>query len=305
MDDLIPEFDFCVVDLETTGYSPADGAGIIEVGSVLINDGQIDRTFHEMVDPGHEIPPEITRLTGIQNEDIAGADPVDRVLERFLDFRDEAIFIAHNASFDLGFIKHYGPEKLDDTHVDTVTLARRLFDFESNALTELIREFNLDREDAHRALDDALATAELFLILSREISEPEDYLRCGIPRKIRKHTPYDLDRQLDEHNDVNSPREARPFIRDLLIETDRSVGINKWAKILAGSKSDDVKKYRDNPGYGRLGDWTQRKIKKLLNEMIADGELRRTEGNYPVLEPILNSTENSEPLSTDSGSEPF
>lgn len=296
MDDLIPELDFCVVDLETTGYSPQSGAGIIEVGSVRIENGRIDRTFQEMVDPGHDIPPKITQLTGITNDDVRGADPVDDVLDRFFDFRDSAIFIAHNASFDLGFIKHYGPGSIDDTHVDTVTLARRLFDFESNALTELIKEFNLERDDAHRALDDALATAELFLIMAREITEPEDYVRCQLPGVIREKSPYNLQRELEADDVITDENEAKEFIHQLILDSDRAVGINKWAKILTGSRGQNIKKYRDNPGYGRFGDWTQSRVKAILNDMIENGQLRQTEDQYPVLEPVLCESTEPDPL---------
>lgn len=305
MKDVIPELDFCVVDLETTGFSPKSGAGIIEIGSVLIRDGRIHKTFQKMVDPGHDIPPKITSLTGITNEDIRGADPVDAVLPQFLNFRDSAVLVAHNAPFDLSFLKYFANESLDDTHVDTLQLARRLFDFNSNALTELIREFGLERNDAHRALDDALATAELFLILAEEVTEPEDYVRCNLPGPVREKSPYDLTSSLTSTEVIRDEDTAKEFIHDLLKQTDRQVGLTKWAKILAGSRGQDIEKYRDNEGYGRLRDWTQQKIKDLLSEMIDEGGIRKLGEHYPVLEPIVNPSEDSDPLPREETGNPF
>jgi len=305
MKEIIPELEFCVFDLETTGFSPESGAGIIEIGAVKISEGRIHKRFQEMVRPGHEIPPKITRLTGIENQDVQDADVINHVLPRFQSFRGNSILVAHNASFDLGFLKHYSEEPIDDTHIDTVRLARRLFQFQSNSLTDLLREFDIARDDAHRALDDALATAELFLILCQEITDPMDYIRCNIPRTIREKSPHEFETNRGDIEVITSEDEARKFIYNVLIQSEREVGLNKWAKIFTGSKSKDVEKYRTHRGFGVLDDWTQKKARNVLEEMIRDGQLRKRGEHYPVLEPVLPKEQTTDQLIGSESEFPF
>ncbi|WP_434582127.1 exonuclease domain-containing protein [Carbonactinospora thermoautotrophica] len=99
------EVTFVVVDLETTGNSPP-GAGITEIGAVKVRGGQVLGEFHTLVDPGTPIPPFITVLTGITDQMVAGAPGIADVLPRFLEFAGGSVLVAHNAPFDVGFLKH-------------------------------------------------------------------------------------------------------------------------------------------------------------------------------------------------------
>lgn len=163
---------FVVVDLETTGTSPASGAMITEIGAVKIRGGQVLGEFHTLVNPGSPIPPFITVLTGITDAMVAPAPLFAEVLPAFLEFcggADETILIAHNAPFDIGFLKAAA-----DAHsyswpnyriLDTVKIARRTLTKDETPnvkLGTLAQYFGLEEPPTHRALDDARATVHIF-----------------------------------------------------------------------------------------------------------------------------------------------
>ena len=100
----LAEVTFVVVDLETTGGSPNDGA-ITEIGAVKVRGGQVLGEFQTLVDPGREIPPYISELTGITSMMVAAAPRIDSVLPAFLEFARGTVLVAHNAPFDLGFLR--------------------------------------------------------------------------------------------------------------------------------------------------------------------------------------------------------
>lgn len=304
---LIPKFSFTVVDLETTGLSPQKGSTIIEIGGVRISDGTIQSTFQEMVNPGQPIPSKITEITGIRQADVEEAPPLDVVLPRFNNFANDSIYIAHNAAFDLKFLKYFRKTQLNNPSIDTLKMSRQLFDFESHALTNLIKEFDLQRDNAHRALDDALATAELFFILAEELSDPGDFYACGLPDCILEQSPAKSILKEMKEKDISSKREAKEHIPDLISNSPEKLGVNKWSRILAGSTSQSVEKYRDHPGFGIMSDFPQTQIREIINSLISTGSLRQTSGAYPVvLAPESGKNENREedPLETTPGS-PF
>ncbi len=123
-----PLFDvtFCVVDLETTGGS-ASGDAITEIGAVKVRGGEVIGEFQTLVNPGAPIPASIVVLTGITQAMVISAPPVEEVLPSFLEFLGDAVFVAHNSHFDLGFLNaaavglDYG--KLPNRTLDTVALA--------------------------------------------------------------------------------------------------------------------------------------------------------------------------------------
>ena len=269
MKNLLPEFSFCVVDLETTGLSPDKGSGIIEVGGVLIEEGRIGDTFEQFTDPGHSIPEEITQITGITNDDIQGAPPTESVLDDFMDFIEDTILIAHNARFDLSFLHTYSPRTIDHDYIDTLRLARQLLDTDKNSLGYLAEQFDLSLENAHRATDDALATAELFLMLTEEIQEPADYFRCKLPGPIMEKAPVNVPEpsvDFSQKNDPGTP--PREWILYGLYELDSSLGVTKMAKILSGSNSQAVEKYDSLQSYGKLETFTQDEIRRAIEEAI-------------------------------------
>ena len=158
---------FVVVDLETTGASPAGGDEITEFGAVKLRGGDCLGTFQTLVNPGVAIPPSITYLTGITQSMVLPAPRVEAVLPGFLEFVGDAVIVGHNVRFDLSFLnfalRREGYGRLPNTFVDTCALARRLVRDEvpNCKLDTLATHFRLATRPTHRALDDALATGEL------------------------------------------------------------------------------------------------------------------------------------------------
>jgi len=203
--------DFCVVDLETTGMNPRRGAEMIEIGAVRIEDGELSDTFHQLVEPRRPVPAHITDLTGITNRMVSGKPSVGEVLPSFVEFAGNAVLIAHNFSFDFSFLDFYHHESFYNDFICTVKLARNVADYESNSLDHLVPQLELDRDDAHRALDDALATGKLFRRLTGKVTEPEDYHRAGIPVCLHQLDPGALAMHVEGIGKRKAHRIARAF----------------------------------------------------------------------------------------------
>ncbi|MCI9568326.1 MAG: PolC-type DNA polymerase III [Lachnospiraceae bacterium] len=160
---------YVVFDIETTGFSPSKNK-IIEIGAVKVTDGVIVDRMDEFVNPKVPIPFEIERLTGINDSMVLEAPEIDVILPRFLEFCGDAVLVAHNASFDVSFISHnavllgipFAP-----TVVDTVALSRALLPSLSRyKLDNVAKALGVSLLHHHRAVDDAEATAGIFLKLS-------------------------------------------------------------------------------------------------------------------------------------------
>ena len=157
---------FCVIDLETTGASPATCA-ITEIGAVKVRGGECLGTFQTLINPGVPIPPEIVVLTGITEAMVMPAPTIDRVLPTFNEFIGGAVLVGHNFRFDTSFLDAaltaHGYPRLGHARVDTCALARRLVrdEMPNCTLATLARRLRLAHQPCHRALDDALATADL------------------------------------------------------------------------------------------------------------------------------------------------
>ncbi len=165
---------FVVFDLETTGRSQADDA-IIEIGAVRIENGNITARFSEFVNPKRNIPARITELTHITDDMVEDADFITGILPRFLEFSKDAVLVAHNASFDVGFIKEncrrLGISR-EFSYLDTMGLARLLLPKLSRfKLDTVAKALNVSLENHHRAVEDAEATAEIFLKLMPMLSD--------------------------------------------------------------------------------------------------------------------------------------
>jgi DNA polymerase III subunit epsilon len=162
----LSDVDFCVVDLETTGGSPADAA-ITEVGAVRYRGGERIGVFHTLVDPRCAIPISITRLTGIDGRCVAGAPTIEAVLPGLVEFLGGCVFVAHNARFDFTFLNaaldRLDYQLLDGPPVCTARLARRIVwpDVPNVRLHTLAQYFSTSVRPCHRALDDAQACAEV------------------------------------------------------------------------------------------------------------------------------------------------
>jgi DNA polymerase III epsilon subunit family exonuclease len=282
---LLPEFEFCVVDLETTGLYPENGSGIIEVGGVKIIDGKIADTFEKLANPGHAIPEEISEITGLTNDDIKDAESTSIVLDEFFDFIGDSIYIAHNARFDLSFLRSYRSEPLQPFYIDTLRMARQLLSTEKHSLDHLADRLNLSLNNHHRAGDDARATAELFLQLTDQISSPEDYFRCKLPKPILEKAPVRVpepDFGLFEGDPIPDVPPTE-WILFGLYELDTTLGVNKLAKILSGSESQAVSEYDSLDSYGKLSSYTQQDIKDAIEKALEEGFVAQSGEQYPVL----------------------
>lgn len=166
---------FCVLDLETTGGS-AHNCGITEIGAVRVRGGEVQGTFQTLINPGVAVPPSITVLTGITSAMVVRAPPVGEVLPAFLEFAGGSVLVGHNVRFDLSFLDaaltQANRAPLAHTRVDTCALARRLVRDEvpDCRLGTLASRFRLNHQPSHRALDDALATADLLHLLLERAS---------------------------------------------------------------------------------------------------------------------------------------
>lgn len=160
--------DFVVFDIETTGFSPTKNR-IIEIGAVKVCGGKIVDRFSTFVDPLVPIPFEIEKLTGITDDMVMGAEQIDVVLPQFLSFCGDCILVAHNAQFDMSFIMENCDRQgisHDFTYVDTVGIARILLPGQKkHTLDAVAKTLGVSLENHHRAVDDAEATAEIFVKL--------------------------------------------------------------------------------------------------------------------------------------------
>ncbi len=159
------EEDFVVFDIETTGFSPIHNR-IIEIGAVRIRGGKIADTFSSFVNPRVPIPFEIEKLTSINDEMVQDAPEIEEVLPAFLKFAEGAVMVAHNADFDMSFIRENAKRqgiRRNDTYVDTVALSRALLPNQAkHTLDAVAKSMGVSLENHHRAVDDAAATAEIF-----------------------------------------------------------------------------------------------------------------------------------------------
>jgi DNA polymerase III subunit epsilon len=168
--------DFVIVDLETTGWAPED-AMITEIGAVLVCGGRVRAQFSSLVNPGTVIPEQVAELTGISDAMVASAPPLATVLPGFLSFAQGCVLAAHNAPFDVGFLtaacKACDVPWPEFKVLDTVDLAHRVLGEEEVAdckLATLATHFNTRIKPRHRALPDALATADVLTALLRRLA---------------------------------------------------------------------------------------------------------------------------------------
>ena len=157
---------YVVFDLETTGFSPVSNR-IIEIGAVKVVNGVIKDRFSTFVNPQVPIPFRIEELTGINDNMVLPARTIEEILPEFLEFVQDAVMVAHNASFDMSFIeencRRLGIEK-EFTSVDTVALARILLpQLNRYKLDTVAKALHISLENHHRAVDDAGCTAEIFV----------------------------------------------------------------------------------------------------------------------------------------------
>lgn len=174
---------YLVVDVETTGSDPTRDE-IIEIGIVTVEDEDIVHCWQSLIRPRRPIPLRISQLTGITPEMVQDAPALETVLPelRELILATPAIMVGHNVRFDIGFLEAALQEKISWGYLDTVHLGRWALPLAKNhRLKTLTEEVKIEHSIQHRALDDARATAELFLLLVKQLREmPLDFLQQAV-----------------------------------------------------------------------------------------------------------------------------
>ena len=173
---LLSELDFVVVDVEATGAKTPPNR-LIELGAYRIRGGRIVDKFLSLVNPEIAIPRFVMALTGISNEMVKSAPVFAEVAPRWLDFVSDSVLVAHNAPFDTSFLNHeisrvYPGHRMVNPHLCTVRLSRRaLPELINHRLDTIASHFSIPIISRHRAGSDALATAEIFLLLLSKLDE--------------------------------------------------------------------------------------------------------------------------------------
>jgi DNA polymerase-3 subunit epsilon len=169
-----PDLVFVAFDLETTGLSPQLDR-IVEIGAVKFIDGREVSRFNELVDPEMAMPAGAVAVNGITDEMLVGKPLIRKVLPEFLEYIRGAVLVAHNASFDLGFVRsamgRLGLGLLPNDFVDTRVMAQKAFPGRANyKLQSLAVDLSVKAVDAHRAEDDARVCQEVFQACLKELN---------------------------------------------------------------------------------------------------------------------------------------
>ena len=165
---------YCVLDLETTGFSPKLEK-ITEIGIMKVKDGKVIDKFSTFVNPEKPIPPRVVEVTNITDDMVRNAETIDKVFPKMLEFIEGSILVAHNAEFDIGFLRHYAKvlgHDFDFTYLDTLSLAQDLFpQYKSYKLGRIAKNLGIKVEVAHRALDDVDTTVKVFNVMIDMLKE--------------------------------------------------------------------------------------------------------------------------------------
>ncbi|AMB98826.1 DNA polymerase III subunit alpha [Aerococcus urinaehominis] len=177
--ELLSDATYVVFDVETTGLSSVYDK-IIEIAGVKMHKGNVIDTFEEFIDPGHPLSRFTTELTGITDAMVAGSRPEAEIMADYAKFCEGCILVAHNASFDMGFInaayRRHGMDEADNPVIDTLELSRFLHpEFKTHGLGPLSKRYNIKLEQHHRAIYDAETTAVLAWKFIQEAQADHDY----------------------------------------------------------------------------------------------------------------------------------
>ena len=177
------ETTFAVFDVETTGLSPHYGDRVCEVGCLRVRGGRVLERFDSLVDPRRSISPGAFRVNRITPEMLRDAPTFDAVAERLLQVMDGAVWVAHNAPFDLGFLSAelglIGQPLPQHPVVDTLMLARRAFHFTSNSLSAVAAVLKISGGPAHRALGDVQTTFGVLEWMRQDLAQRQRVTTLG------------------------------------------------------------------------------------------------------------------------------
>ncbi|WP_110929448.1 PolC-type DNA polymerase III [Bacillus massiliglaciei] len=217
---LLADDTFVVFDVETTGLSAVYDT-IIELAAVKIKDGEIIDRFESFANPHHRLSATTIDLTGITDDMVENAPDVPEVLERFKNWAEDAVLVAHNASFDMGFLnvgyKQMGYPKAANPVVDTLELGRFLYpEFKNHRLNTLCKKFDIELTQHHRAIYDAEATGYLLLKM----------LKDALAKGIEYHNQLN-----DNMGKGNAYQRSRPYHCTLLAQT--QAGLKNLFKLIS------------------------------------------------------------------------
>ncbi|MBP1745093.1 MAG: polymerase alpha chain [Firmicutes bacterium] len=165
---------YCVLDLETTGFSPITEK-ITEIGIMKLEGGKVIDKFSCFVNPEKNIPARVVEVTNITDDMVKDAETIDKVFPKMLEFINGSVLVAHNAEFDVGFLKHNARvlgHDFDFTYLDTLALAKELFPhFKTFKLGRIAKNLGFKVDVAHRALDDVDTTVKVFNVMLEELKK--------------------------------------------------------------------------------------------------------------------------------------
>ena len=184
---------YCVLDLETTGFSFRTEK-ITEVGIMKVKNGEVIDEFSCFVNPEKPIPQRVVEVTNITDDMVKDAETIDKVMPKVIDFVGESVLVAHNADFDIGFLKYNANQlglTLDNTYLDTLRLAKDLFpDFKKYKLGKIAENLGIKVEVAHRALDDVDTTVKVLNVMLKMLKEKGVETLDDITKKIAGEADY-------------------------------------------------------------------------------------------------------------------
>ena len=170
----LEESTYCVLDLETTGISIATEK-ITEIGIMKVKNGEVIDEFECFVNPEKPIPQRVVEVTNITDEMVKDAETIDKVFPKVLEFLGDSIIVAHNAVFDVGFLKHTAKllgYEFDYTYIDTLPLAKDLFpDLKKYKLGKIADSLGIEVDVAHRALADVDTTVKVFNVMLQKLKD--------------------------------------------------------------------------------------------------------------------------------------
>lgn len=241
--------DLAVIDFETTGLSPYKDR-IIEIAAVKMLNGEVHDTFITLVNPKISIPKSIIKMTGITNDMVKSAPTIDYIMPELITFIAGLPVAAHNAPFDIGFLEANCNDSINLTIIDTLLLSRKYFPhFENHKLDTIRREMHISSDDAHRALSDCLATAQVYLncrqqyIVSNRLSSAKAAEKEGnITEAIRL---YEL--MIENNFDGNHPYDRLAILYRKAKDYDNEIrvllkAIQVFENVVSQERSDRVNK---------------------------------------------------------------
>ena len=208
-DQMLDDAVFVVFDVETTGLSAVNHQ-LIQIAASKMQKGNIIDEFDVFINPGHPLSKFTTELTGITDNHVKDAPPIEQTLKDFQEFCDGAILVAHNASFDVGFMnanyERYGLPTISQPVIDTLELARNLYpEYKRHGLGPLTKRFGVALEHHHMANFDAEATGRLLFIFLKEAKEKHGVVNLN-------QLNYDLIRE-------DSYQKAKPHHTTIYVQT--------------------------------------------------------------------------------------